>query len=110
MRSTVGAVAAGMAAGRLLGLTESQLRHLVGLCTTQAAGLAALDESTEPGLVELAAIQVGRSAATAVEAAVLSKNGFTSSEDGIGGRRGMLALMTHRGAPETTPDLVWAWR
>jgi 2-methylcitrate dehydratase PrpD len=92
-----GVIGAGAAAGRLLGLDETPLRNLFGLCATQAAGLRAVEES------ETGALQVAKAAADAVEAAVLARHGFTSSADGLGGRRGLLALM----APKATwPDNV----
>lgn len=92
-RTVAGLIGAGVAAGRLLNLDESQLRNVVGLCATQAAGLHAVDES-ESGIAQLAKV-----AADAVEAAVLARHGFTSSADGIGGRRGLFALLA--------PDHTW---
>ncbi|MEW2550030.1 MmgE/PrpD family protein [Streptomyces sp. NPDC047002] len=81
---TVGATAA---ACRLLGLGAAELRHAFGLAATQAAGLAAADP-TPAG-----AVRIGKAAADAVEAAVLARNGFTSSVLPFEGRRGMFALM-----------------
>lgn len=92
-RTVAGLIGAGVAAGRLLNLDEAQLRNVVGLCATQAAGLHAVDES-ESGIVQLAKV-----AADAVEAAVLARHGFSSSADGIGGRRGLFALLA--------PDHTW---
>jgi 2-methylcitrate dehydratase PrpD len=92
-RTVAGLIGAGVAAGRLLNLDEAQLRNAVGLCATQAAGLHAVDES-ESGIVQLAKV-----AADAVEAAMLARHGFTSSADGIGGRRGLFALLA--------PDFTW---
>jgi 2-methylcitrate dehydratase PrpD len=92
-RAVAGLVGAGVAAGRLLDLDEAQLRNVVGLCATQAAGLHAVDES------ESANVQLAKTAADAVEAAVLARHGFTSSADGIGGRRGLFALLA--------PDATW---
>jgi 2-methylcitrate dehydratase PrpD len=92
-RAVAGLVGAGVAAGRLLDLDEAQLRNVVGLCATQAAGLHAVDDS------ESANVQLAKTAADAVEAAVLARHGFTSSADGIGGRRGLFALLA--------PDATW---
>ncbi len=92
-RAVAGLVGAGVAAGRLLDFDEAQLRNVVGLCATQAAGLHAVDES------ESAIVQLAKTAADAVEAAVLARHGFTSSADGIGGRRGLFALLA--------PDATW---
>jgi hypothetical protein len=92
-RSVAGLLGAGAAAGRLLELDEAQLRNAVGLCATQAAGLHEVDES-ESGIVQIAKVS-----ADAVEAAVLARHGFTSSADGLSGRRGLFALLV--------PDAAW---
>jgi hypothetical protein len=83
-----GRIGAGAAAGRLLGLEDEQVRNLLGLCATQAAGLRSVDESPT------GALQAAKAAADAVEAALLAQCGFTSSVDGFGGRRGLFALVT----------------
>jgi 2-methylcitrate dehydratase PrpD len=85
--SVAGAIGAGAAVGRLMELDDTRLRHLLGLCATQATGLRSL-EGTEAGTT-----QVDKAASDAVEAALLVSNGFTSSADGLAGRRGLFALM-----------------
>ena len=90
-RTVAGLIGAGVAAGRMLNLDEAQLRNAVGLCATQAAGLHAVDES------ESAIVQLAKVAADAVEAAMLARHGFTSSADGLGGRRGLFALLSPGG-------------
>jgi len=98
-RGIAGLIGAGVAAGRLLGLNEAGVRNVVGLCATQAAGLRAA-EGTEAG-----AVQAAKAAADAVESATLARHGFTSAADGLGGRRGLFALL----APGATPrsDFIW---
>ena len=98
-RGIAGLIGAGVAAARLLGLDEAGVRNVVGLCATQAAGLRAA-EGSEAGVV-----QAAKAAADAVEAATLARHGFTSAADGLGGRRGLFALL----APGATPrsDFVW---
>jgi 2-methylcitrate dehydratase PrpD len=86
-RSVAGMIGAGAALGRLLRFDDVRLRHLLGLCATQATGLRSLDD-TETG-----ALQVAKAASDAVEAALLVSHGFTSSADGLSGRRGLFALM-----------------
>jgi 2-methylcitrate dehydratase PrpD len=97
-RSVAGAIGAGAAVGRLFGFDDAKLRHLLGLCATQATGLRSLDD-TEAGTQ-----QVAKAAANAVEAGLLVSNGFTSSADGLTGRRGLFALMTPGIAPPSTFD------
>jgi hypothetical protein len=82
-----GVIGAGAAAGRLLRLDQPTLRNLLGVCATQATGLRAVDGS------RAGVLQVAKAAADAVEAGVLAQCGFTSSADGFGGRRGLLALL-----------------
>ncbi|GAA1318848.1 MmgE/PrpD family protein [Pseudonocardia xinjiangensis] len=88
VQCTAGAIGAAAAAGRALGLDVGHVHHLIGLCATQAAGLAAAaDTDTGP-------LQIGKAASNAVEAALLSRNGFTSAAQPLEGRRGLFALMS----------------
>ena len=80
------AVGAGVTSGLLLGLGEPQLRTVIGICATQAAGLrAAAGTDAFP-------LQVGKAAFNAVEAAVLAQAGFTAPAEPLDGRRGLFAL------------------
>ena len=84
---TVAAViGAGVTAGLLLGLTESQLRAALGICATQAAGLAAAEAT------QAFALQVGKAAFNGVEAALLARAGLTAPAEPLDGRRGLFAL------------------
>jgi len=94
--ATIGHLAAVAAAARLLGLTPDQAAHAYGIAGTQAAGFAA----TASGPV--GALQVGKAAADAVEAAYLARDGYTASPAGIEGRRGFAALL----APDADPAAV----
>jgi 2-methylcitrate dehydratase PrpD len=98
-RGIAGAIGAGVAAARLLGLDESGVRNVVGLCATQAAGLRSAEGS------EAGTVQAAKAAADAVEAVTLVSHGFTSSTDGLGGRRGLFALL----APGATPRPNFGW-
>jgi hypothetical protein len=80
------AIGASVTAGLLLGLTRPQLRAAVGICATQAAGLAAAEGT--PAF----ALQVGKAAFNAVEAALLARSGFTAPGEPLDGRRGLFAL------------------
>jgi 2-methylcitrate dehydratase PrpD len=86
--AAAGTVGAGAAAGSLLGLTAGQLLHTLGICATQAAGLAAA-RGTDAG-----PIQIGKAAFNAVEAALLARSGFTSSRRSLEGRRGLYTLFS----------------
>jgi 2-methylcitrate dehydratase PrpD len=95
---TMGHLGAAVAAGRLLGLSATQMRHAVALAATQAAGhteqLGSMTKSLHPG----------KAAADGVEAVLLAQHGFIGPDGSIEGRRGLAALM----APEA--DLAEALR
>lgn len=79
---TTGVFGAAAAAGRVLGLSEQQMRWAFGLAATQPVGLremfGTMTKSFHPG----------RAAQNGLTAAVLAKEGFTSSEAGLEGRTG----------------------
>jgi 2-methylcitrate dehydratase PrpD len=80
------AIGATVAAGLMLGLPEPRLRAAIAIAATQATGLAAADGT------DAAALQAGKAAFNAVEAAQLAAAGFTSSAQPLEGRRGLYAL------------------
>lgn len=88
VRATAGTIGAAAAAGRLLGLDPAALRAMFGICATQAAGISSASGT------DAAAVAIGKAAANAVEAALLARQGFTSSAQPLEGRRGMFALMS----------------
>jgi 2-methylcitrate dehydratase PrpD len=88
--SAVGILGAALAISRLLKLDETRTRHALGIAATQAAGLARNAGES------MAAIEIGKAAADAVEASLLAKHGFTSAPASIDGRRGFAALMAYR--------------
>ena len=90
-RNVAGLIGAGASAGRLLNLDEEALRNLIGLCATQASGLASV-EGTAAGV-----LQAAKAASDAVEAATLARHGFTSSADGMYGRRGLFGVLAPGG-------------
>ena len=88
--SSVGLLGAVLAVARLLGLDEARTRHALGVAATQAAGLAHNEDHA------MEAIEIGKAAADALEAALIAKHGFTSAAASIDGRRGFAALMAYR--------------
>ncbi len=102
--SAVGILGAALAVSRLLKLDDTRTRHALGVAATQAAGLAR--NAGEP----MAAIETGKAAADAFEAALLAKHGFTSAPASIDGRRGFAALMAYRFDPASiTEGLGTRW-
>ncbi|MGF6767774.1 2-methylcitrate dehydratase PrpD [Paraburkholderia sp. GAS199] len=91
--SAVGVLGAVLAASRLYRLDTTRARHALGVAATQAAGLAHNVGRT------MGAIETGKAAADAIEAALIAKHGFTSAPASIDGRRGLAALMAYRFDP-----------
>lgn len=69
----VGPVAVAAAVGRLLGLSQEQAAHAVGLGATQGAGITAVFGSMAKSL------NLGRAGASGVQCALLAQRGFTSN-------------------------------
>jgi 2-methylcitrate dehydratase PrpD len=82
--ATAGAFGATVAAGRLYGLTEKQMRAALSLVATRASGLKSqFGTMGKP-------FNAGISASNGVEATALAKRGFTSADDGVGGPQGFV--------------------
>ena len=85
---TTGAFGAAAACGRLLGLSEQQMRWALGLAATQPVGLremfGTMTKSFHPG----------RAAQNGLMAALLAKENFTSSDTGIEGRTGWAHVLS----------------
>jgi 2-methylcitrate dehydratase PrpD len=85
---TTGVFGAAAASGRLLGLSEQQMRWAFGLAATQPVGLrdmfGTMTKSFHPG----------RAAQNGLTAALLAKEGFTSSEVALEGRTGWAHVLS----------------
>ena len=97
--ATAGAFGATGAAGRVLGLTDAQMRHARGLCSTMASGLKSQFGTMGKPL------NAGLAARTGVEAALWAQAGMTSAEDGLADPLGFGA--THHGAGV---EVAFDWR
>ncbi|WP_425078174.1 MmgE/PrpD family protein [Ruegeria denitrificans] len=90
--ATSGAFGAAVAVGRLLGLDKTQMRSVLGLTATRAAGLKAqFGTMGKP-------YNAGLAASAGVEAAVLVQRGFQPNADALEGTYGFGA--THQGAAD----------
>ena len=89
--ATSGAFGATVAAGRLLRLSEGEMRAAIGLCSTRASGL-----KNQFGTMGKP-LNAGFAAANGIECARLARAGLTSADDGIDGPQGFIA--THADAP-----------
>jgi 2-methylcitrate dehydratase PrpD len=82
--ATAGAFGATIAAGRIHGLNQIQMRHALSLVSTRASGLKSqFGTMGKP-------FNAGMAAANGVEAAALAKRGFVSCDDGVGGEQGFV--------------------
>lgn len=88
--ATCGTFGAAAAAGKLLGLSEKQLIHMLGNAGTQAAGLW---EFIENGAMTKQ-LHPGKAAMNGVISALISEKGFTGAEKILEGDRGFFKAMS----------------
>ena len=96
--ATAGAFGATVAAGRLLGLGEAEMRNALSLVATRASGLKSqFGTMGKP-------YNAGIAAANGIECAALAQRGFISCDDGVGGPQGFID--TH--AVDASEEAAWA--
>lgn len=101
---TTGVFGATAAAGKMLGLSEKQLVWAFGIAATQASGLREMFGSMCKPL------HPGMAAKNGLYAALLASKNFTSSEQGIEGKRGFAnVLSTARDYSQITERLGETW-
>ncbi|MGH8633325.1 MAG: MmgE/PrpD family protein [Burkholderiales bacterium] len=92
--ATAGVFGAAAAAGRLLGLSEQQMVWALGIAATQSSGLREMfGTMVKP-------MHPGNAARNGLLAALLASKDFTSSEQGIEGRRGFAHVLSTEFKPE----------
>jgi 2-methylcitrate dehydratase PrpD len=101
--ATTGPIGAACAAARVLGLDADRTAAAIAIAATQAAG------HTEQLGSMTKSFQVGRAAATGVEAALLAEQGFTGPIEPLAGRRGMANLMAAEADWTPMDDLGTRW-
>lgn len=103
---TVGCLASGAAAARVLGLREEATAHALAIAATQAAGLY----SARMGAMAKR-LHAGRAAQSGVIAALLAARGFTGAFDALDAPfGGFLSTLAETGAtPELTDGLGERW-
>ena len=97
---TCGVFGAVGAAGRLLGLDESQMIQALGIAGTQAAGVREVFGSMSKPF------HAGRSAQSGVLAGLLARRGFTSTREILEGRRGFAAVLSTASDMEQITDAL----
>jgi 2-methylcitrate dehydratase PrpD len=104
LTGTLGTIAAGAAAGKLLGLDAKRLTHALGIAATQAAGL----QQNRGTMCK--SFHAGKAASSGVLAALLAERGFDSSEEIIEGKRGFCRIYSTVAKPEAVlEDLGTRW-
>jgi 2-methylcitrate dehydratase PrpD len=98
LTGTLGSIAAGAAAGKLLGLNAQQLTHALGISATQAAGM----QQNRGTMCK--SFHAGKAASSGVLAALLARRGFDSSDEILEGKRGFCRIYSSVSAPELILD------
>jgi aconitate decarboxylase len=86
--STVGAIGAAVAVGKLAKLSSEQMRNAIGVAATQVTGLREMFGS------HTKAFHAGRAAQNGLVAALMAMEGFTSSSTSLEGKRGWINVVS----------------
>jgi 2-methylcitrate dehydratase PrpD len=98
LTGTLGSIAAGVAAGKLLKLDEKRLAHAMAIAATQAAGM----QQNRGTMCK--SFHAGKAASSGVLAALLAERGFDGSPEIIEGKRGYCRIYSDVAAPEALID------
>jgi aconitate decarboxylase len=88
--STTGSVGAAVGVGKLLGLDTTAMQHAIGVAATQVVGMQEFFGS------DTKSFHIGRAAQGGMLAALLAKNGYTSSLTALEARYGWLHVVSTR--------------
>jgi len=94
LTGTLGTIAAGVAAGKLIGLDAQKLTYAMGIAATQAAGM----QQNRGTMCK--SFHAGKAAQNGVLAALLAERGFDSTQEIIEGRKGFCRIYSDTAAPE----------
>ena len=86
---TIGSIASGAVASKLLNLNQEKTGHCLGLCATQSSGLLEADHAGTMGK----SLHLGNAVYNGILSAYLAKNGFTGGESLIDGKEGFIKAM-----------------
>src|SRR5215813_7289287 len=104
LTGTLGAIAAAVAGGKLIGLDTHKLTCAMGIGATQAAGM----QQNRGTMCK--SFHAGKAAQSGVLAALLAERGFDSTQEIIEGRRGFCRVYSDTAAPERlTAGLGKGW-
>ena len=97
---TIGAVAAGAAAAKTLGLTEDGVRRSISLAAVQASGLHEVSDSGQMAKP----LNPGNAARTGIVSALFSRAGADAPKDPLEGDKGFLKAFADGADWSTLPD------
>ncbi|MFL6950870.1 MAG: MmgE/PrpD family protein [Xanthobacteraceae bacterium] len=104
LTGTLGSIAAGAAAARLLRLDAPRMVHTLGIAATQASGM----QQNRGTMCK--SFHAGKAAANGVLAALLAERGFDSTQEIIEGEKGFCRIYSDVAEPERlTEDLGNGW-
>jgi len=105
LTGTLGSIAAGVAAGKLISLDGERLAHAMAIAATQSAGM----QQNRGTMCK--SLHAGKAASSGVLAALLAERGFDGSLEIIEGKRGYCRIYSDVAAPEALIDelgIRWA--
>jgi 2-methylcitrate dehydratase PrpD len=94
LTGTLGSIAAGVAAGKLLRLDPQRLTYAMGIAATQAAGM----QQNRGTMCK--SFHAGKAAQNGVLAALLAEKGFDSTQEVIEGKKGFSRIYSDVAEPE----------
>ena len=104
LTGTLGSIAAGVAAGKLLGLDGQRLTYAMGIAATQAAGM----QQNRGTMCK--SFHAGKAAQNGLLAGLLAERGFDSTQEIVEGRKGYCRIYSATAAPEAlTAQLDGPW-
>jgi aconitate decarboxylase len=92
--STTGAIGAAVGVGKLMRLSEVQMAHAIGIAAVQVIGLREMFGS------DTKSFHPGRAASSGIVAALLAREGYTSSETALEAKRGWANVVAGGGTPK----------
>jgi 2-methylcitrate dehydratase PrpD len=94
LTGTLGSIAAGAAAARLLRLDSQRMIHALGIAATQASGM----QQNRGTMCK--SFHAGKAASNGLLAALLAEQGFDSTDEMIEGKRGFCRIYSDKASPE----------
>lgn len=91
--STTGSIGAAVAVGKLMRVSEVQMAHAIGIAAVQVVGLREMFGS------DTKSFHPGRAASSGIVAALLAREGYTSSETALEAKRGWANVVAGGGTP-----------